>query len=707
MMGRAITCKKNVVNSGFVILLFINACAALPMCIDSRAPQLSASLSFCSDYGYKQKGCCSKQEDTNLLNKFESMNVSDKGCAGFIKQILCAECDQYAADLIQSQIQEQRVIPVLCNSTIGTHSSTNDTIEQNYCSNLWNACQNVSIVNSPFAPLLKGGALGSPTNMTHAKLIELWQSKNDFCAAFGGTIIDGVSCFNVNVFVPNVTQNESTIEGVCLERIGDEAYLNLVPHPDGSNRVFLSSQAGQVWLATLPDSGSGKQLILNKSNPFIDLSDQMASGAAFGLMGLAFHPNFEKNGRFFVSFNCDKTKSSICAGRCACNSDVGCDPSQLGTDDGALPCQYHSVIAEYSANGTSTSPSQATFAQPTEIRRIFTMGLPYASHHGGQILFGPTDNYLYFMMGDGGSIGDPYNFAQKQKSLLGKIMRLDVDNIPKKIRATNLWGNYSIPSDNPYVQDDNWQPEIWALGLRNPWRCSFDLLNPTYFFCADVGQEVYEEVDLVTKGGNYGWRVYEGFNLYIPPSSPGGNTSANSIQPILPVLGYDHNSVNRQEGSASITGGYLSRSNQDACLYGRYLYADLYAANMWAGIENPIGSGNFSSTAVNFNCSAKSPIPCLYAAQTKYPTLNYIFSFGEDNRKDVYVLASNGVYRVVHPSDCNYVCKKESLSSGPSNVSQPSPSPSQVQSPSGSSAAMAKRISVWLEAFLLVFSILI
>ncbi|KAH9323002.1 hypothetical protein KI387_017641, partial [Taxus chinensis] len=187
--------------------------------------------------------------------------------------------------------------------------------------------------------------------------------------------------------------------------------------------------------------------------------------------------------------------------------------------------------------------------------------------------------------------------------------------------------------------------------------------------------EVYEEVDLVTKGGNYGWRVYEGNNLYNPPSSVGGNTSASSIQPIFPVTGYDHNSVNKQEGSASITGGYLSRSNEDPCLHGRYLYADLYAADMWAGIENPIGSGNFSSTNVAFNCSAKSPIPCSYAAENKYPTLNYIFSFGEDNREDVYVLANTGVYRMVHPGDCNYVCKKERRSRGPSSAPQPTPSP--------------------------------
>lgn len=305
------------------------------------------------------------------------------------------------------------------------------------------------------------------------------------------------------------------------------------------------------------------------------------------------------------------------------------------------------------------------------------------------------------MMGDGGSDGDPYNFAQKNKSLLGKIMRFDVDNIPsvEKINELGLWGNYSIPSDNPYVQNAGWQPEIWALGMRNPWRCSFDSLNPNYFYCADVGQDVYEEVDLILKGGNYGWRVYEGIYLFTPPSSPGGNTSANSIQAIFPIMGYNHSSVNKQDGSASITGGYISRSNQDPCLYGRYLYADLYAADMWAGIENPIGSGNFTSTKVAFNCSAKSPIPCSYAAQNQYPTLKYIFSFGEDNNKDVYLLAYTGLYKVVHPSACNYVCKKESLAGGPSIAPQPTPSPSQPPS----SATVLSR-NIWsLACLLLIF----
>lgn len=118
------------------------------------------------------------------------------------------------------------------------------------------------------------------------------------------------------------------------------------------------------------------------------------------------------------------------------------------------------------------------------------MGLPFTSHHAGQILFGPSDGYLYFMMGDGGGGADPYNFSQNKKSLLGKIMRLDVDNIPSAsdISRRGLWGNYSIPKDNPFREDKELEPEIWAVGLRNPWRCSFDSSRPSYFMCADVGQ---------------------------------------------------------------------------------------------------------------------------------------------------------------------------------------------------------------------------
>ncbi|KAF6154168.1 hypothetical protein GIB67_016420 [Kingdonia uniflora] len=163
-------------------------------------------------------------------------------------------------------------------------------------------------------------------------------------------------------------------------------------------------------------------------------------------------------------------------GRCSCNSNVNCDPLKLGPDNGGQPCKYHSVISEFTANGTTSRPSSATRDNPYEVRRIFTMGLPFSGHHAGQILFGLDDGYLYFMMGDSGSQGDPCNISQNKKSLLGKIMRLDIDNIASagEITELDLWGNYSIPRDNPSLGDKDMQPGIWALGFRNPWRCSFD-----------------------------------------------------------------------------------------------------------------------------------------------------------------------------------------------------------------------------------------
>ncbi|KAK8954065.1 HIPL1 protein [Platanthera zijinensis] len=228
-----------------------------------------------------------------------------------------------------------------------------------------------------------------------------------------------------------------------------------------------------------------------------------------------------------------------------------------------------------------------------------------------------------------------------------------------EINYLGLWGNYSIPKDNPSTDDGDLQPEIWALGLRNPWRCSFDSKRPSYFFCGDVGEETYEEVDLISKGGNYGWRVYEGYNMYHPSTSPGGNTSLNSINPIFPVMGYSHSSINNNVGSASITGGYVYRSDTDPCLTGRYIYADLFGEAVWAGIENPESSGIYNTTKLPFACAKDSPIACESVEGSPLPSLGIVYSFAEDSDGEIYVLASKGVFRVVRPSRCGYACASE------------------------------------------------
>ncbi|CAI8609984.1 unnamed protein product [Vicia faba] len=656
-----------------LLFLLLDSSTSLPLCVDSRAPfSLNSTLKFCP---YNGSTCCNSIQDQQIQKQFNLMNVSDTDCASLLKSILCAKCDPFSGELFTVQ-SKQRSIPVLCNSAIPANSSQSKASLHDFCSEVWNTCQTVSIINSPFSPSLQGQGGGLPANTNATKLNELWQSKTDFCNALGGASNNVSVCFEGEPVVLNKTDAPiSPPHGLCLEKIGNGSYLNMVAHPDGTNRAFFSSQMGKVWLATIPEEGSGGQLELDESSPFVDLTDQVYFDTQFGMMGMTFHPNFANNGRFFASFNCDKDKWSGCNGVCSCNSNVNCDPSKLGASNGAQPCQYQTVIAEYTANGTASQPSSAESAKPTEVRRIFTMGLPFTSQHGGQILFGPNDGYLYFMMGDGGGTGDPYNFSQNKKSLLGKIMRLDVDNIPSasEVSKLGLWGSYSIPKDNPFSEDKDLEPEIWALGLRNPWRCSFDSEKPSYFFCADVGQDLYEEVDLITKGGNYGWRINEGPYPFTVTDSPGGNTSIKSINAIAPIAGYNHSEINKNEGSASISGGYVYRSMTDPCMFGRYLYADLYAGALWAAIEDPENSGNFTTSRIPFGCAHDSPIPCEIVPSSSLPALGYIFSFGQDNKKDVYILANSGVYRVVPPSRCKYTCSQEKVST---TTTPPSPSPS-------------------------------
>ncbi|KAJ3693780.1 hypothetical protein LUZ60_009260 [Juncus effusus] len=392
-------------------------------------------------------------------------------------------------------------------------------------------------------------------------------------------------------------------EGICLEKIdnGTLAFTNMAPHPDGSNKIFLATQTGKILLAEMP-KGLGQPLKINYSSFFLNLTDRVFVDYEFGLMSLAFHPSFLKNGRLF-----------------------------------------------------------ATYAVPTEVKRIFTMGLPYTTHHAGEIFFGPSDGNLYFLMGDGGNSGDPYNFAQNKKCVLGKALRINVDVLPTpdEVTSLGLWGNYTIPSDNPVYTDSGFRPEVWALGFRNPWRCNYDADRSTYLFCCETGQHNFDEVNLLKKAGNYGWRVYEGYSLYNATFTPGGSTQPGSIDPIFPILGYNHSQVHNPFGLAALVAGFVYRAKTDPCLYGRFLYADLYAYDMWTALETPYGSGNFTTSSINFACSDASPIACYYVNSTTLPKLGFIFSFGQDNNKDIIYLTSTGVYRIVNGVHCGYKCKSK------------------------------------------------
>ncbi|MEP6934719.1 MAG: PQQ-dependent sugar dehydrogenase, partial [Nitrospirota bacterium] len=260
--------------------------------------------------------------------------------------------------------------------------------------------------------------------------------------------------------------------------------------------------------------------------PFLDITNRVLSGGERGLLGLAFHPNHRKNGRFFVNYT--------------------------RRDDGAT------VLAEYRRQNLNLQAS-------IEERTLMVVPQPYANHNGGMVAFGP-DGLLYIGLGDGGSGGDPQNRAQNPSELLGKILRIDVDGAPP----------YAIPSDNPFANGGG-RPEIFASGVRNPWRFSFDRETGSLWL-ADVGQNKWEEIDLVRLGGNYGWRIMEGRHCFLPEK----DCPVEGL--IIPGSEYGHD-----QGRCSVTGGYVYRGRNLPALQGSYLYADycsgeLFAVPVWNGV---------------------------------------------------------------------------------------------------------------------------
>lgn len=352
---------------------------------------------------------------------------------------------------------------------------------------------------------------------------------------------------------------EDTIALSPLVTEGLESPVFLAHAADGSSRLFLVEQPGRIRIV---EQGALRSL------PFLDIRDRVLSGGERGLLGLAFHPDFRRNGRFYVNY----TRKT----------------------DGAT------VLAEYRVG---PSPYQAS----RDERILMLVPQPYANHNGGMVAFGP-DGYLYIALGDGGSGGDPGNRAQNPNELLGKILRIDVDR----------GAPYGIPSDNPFAAGGG-RPEIYALGLRNPWRFSFDFKTGE-LLAGDVGQNRWEEIDLILRGGNYGWRVTEGTHCHSPASS------CEIKDMIAPVLEYAH-----EKGRCSIIGGYVYRGRAVTGLAGQYLYGDYCSGEIFA----------LSRTQE----SKSNPTP-----RVVLKTSLRISSFGEDESGELYVLDhGGGLYQVAPP----------------------------------------------------------
>lgn len=298
--------------------------------------------------------------------------------------------------------------------------------------------------------------------------------------------------------------------------------VSLVQCPDGSGRQFLVQQRGKILI--LPPDTAGSE-----TGTFLDLSDRKMEENEFeeGLLGLAFHPQYKENGRCYVYYSQQNPK--------------------------------HSVISEFTAS--KTDPDKL---DPATERVLLTVPQPFWNHNSGNMLFGP-DGFLYISFGDGGKGNDPFRFAQNLFMFNGKIIRIDVDSRTGS-RA------YGIPKDNPFLNQEATQPEIYAYGLRNPWGISFDR-ETGLFWCADVGQDIWEEIDIIVKGGNYGWSWREGARPFAARASETPPENANFVDPIHE---YSH-----AEG-LSITGGFVYHGKALPALRGAYLFGDFANGRIWS-----------------------------------------------------------------------------------------------------------------------------
>jgi glucose/arabinose dehydrogenase len=340
---------------------------------------------------------------------------------------------------------------------------------------------------------------------------------------------------------------------------------------DGSNRVFVATQHGVIHVFANDPKAAKTQVFLN-IRPKVRYSDNENEE---GFLGLAFHPKYKDNGEFFVFYTDKKAKLTNVLSRFRVSKD---DPNR---------------------------------ADPASEEQLLRVERPFWNHDGGTVIFGP-DGYLYLALGDGGSANDPFNNAQRLETLLGSVLRIDIDRKdPGK--------KYAIPKDNPFLGRPKACPEIWAYGLRNVWRMAFDQKTGK-LWAADVGQNLFEEINILTAGGNFGWRLRESFH-------PFGNDGVDVRKDLIEPIWEYHHDVGK-----SITGGLVYRGKRLPELDGHYLYADYVTGRIWA---------------LRYDEDKRRVVANHPIKSRNLP----IMSFGEDDEGDAYLMTftttGRGIYRFV------------------------------------------------------------
>uniref|UniRef100_G3Q9Q0 HHIP-like 1 n=1 Tax=Gasterosteus aculeatus TaxID=69293 RepID=G3Q9Q0_GASAC len=535
---------------------------------------------------YKEFGCCDYQRDQELMaNYYHVMGGSDYSgyvrCAGFVLELLCQQCSPYAAHLFDAEDPNTpvRTIPGLC---------------PDYCSEFWKKC-------SSTIPLLSNDTL----------IAKLKEDQTRLCQYL--KLDDDDYCYPHLLSNQKLTQNLGTVQSdsegclqLCLEEVanGLRNPLAMVHANDGTHRFFVAEQVGLVW--TYLSERSKLDI------PFLNITKTVLTssweGDERGFLGLTFHPKYKYNGKLYVYYSVE-----------------------VGFDERIRISEFH------------VSANDMNVVDHASERVILEIDEPASNHNGGQLLFA-DDGYLYVFTGDGGMAGDPfgkYGNAQNKSSLLGKVLRIDVDD--------NERGPlYRIPPNNPFIHERGARPEIYAYGVRNMWRCSVDRGDPQTkegkgrIFCGDVGQNKFEEIDIIEKGRNYGWRAKEGFSCYDKKLC-----ANSSLDDVLPIYAYPH------KMGKSVTGGYVYRGCEYPNLNGMYIFGDFMSGRLMS-LREDRNTGRWKYNEICMGMGLTCAFPALINNYHQY-----IISFAEDEAGELYFMStripsatspSGVIYKVVDPS---------------------------------------------------------
>uniref|UniRef100_A0A672NDV2 HHIP like 2 n=1 Tax=Sinocyclocheilus grahami TaxID=75366 RepID=A0A672NDV2_SINGR len=561
---------------------YLRATLAHPQCLDYQPPfKPPYHLEFCRHY--EKLGCCDQKMDNRIAMRYWDIMDLIVNCKTCIA--LSQECSPYAAHLFDAEdpYTPVRHLPGLCLTYCSDfHSKCHSVVK--YLTNSRTLLETCEKDRSHFCNLINL----SDQDYCYPNVLK----NNDLYSSLGKVVEDTKGCLQL-----------------CLTEVanGLRNPVLMVHSGDDTHRMFVAEQVGFVWVY-LKDGSRLEQ-------PFLDISGEVLTtpwlGDERGFLGLAFHPKYRNSGRFFIYY------SILINGK----------------------------LEKIRISEMKVSAHDMNMADSLSERVLLEIEEPAANHNGGQLLFG-LDGYLYIFTGDGGKAGDPFGKfgnSQNRSALLGKVLRIDVD-------GSSIDGKpYKIPPDNPFLREPDAKPEVYAYGVRNMWRCSVDRgdLLTGYgrgrIFCGDVGQNRYEEVDIIVKGGNYGWRAKEGFECFDMKLCQ--NTSLDDI---LPIFAYGHHV------GKSVTGGYVYRGCESPNLSGLYIFGDFMSGRLMA-LKEDKKSGSWKEKNVCMGDTKTCSFPGLINHHHKF-----IISFAEDEAGglmelfSLHPLLSVFIYRRAPPGKCKY-----------------------------------------------------